>query len=192
MSTPTINTSPLAGISPQTQKILAIGICVLVAALCIFWWYEFGEPLDNVLTGIGLKDSETDKSIKGDKQKATQDDYFSTSYYLNPPSGYKSQVLAPQIVDGIVAKMHDAIGLLSTDYGAIQAALSKVVSKTQLSQVASYFSNKYSTSLYSFLNDNLNSAKPEIMLKIVGNNGKEIYSDILNRLNGLPSGFVKK
>jgi hypothetical protein len=178
----------------KTGLYIILGLALVVIAYSIS--RDFAQAIDTTLENVGLKPSETDKQVKLEKEKAKATDYFSPTYYQQPPAGMKSRVLFPQIIDGIRDNIWDSVGIFKdisgVDYKAIQGELEKLKYKTEVSQLAYYFNAKYKKSLYAFLTEKLNPYAPDIILKAFNDNRKETLQTILTRLNNLPSGFYTR
>ena len=133
----------------KTGLYIILGLALVVIAYSIS--KDFAQAIDTTLTNIGLKPSETDKQVKLEKEKAKATDYFSPTYYQQPPAGMKARVLFPQIIDGIRDNIWNSVGIFKdisgVNYKAIQGELEKLKYKTEVSQLAYYFNAKYKKSL---------------------------------------------
>lgn len=159
----------------QIKTVVYIVVAIVVIVLIIYIATNVGGGIGKVFEKIGLKDSELDRLIAQEKAKASTEDYFSPSYYRNPPKGKKSAIVQPQIIDGIVNEIWTADKTFSTNAEQIQGAFEQLKNKCQVSELAYYFNKASGKSLYANIT-NLLDGKPELF-------------NILHRTNNLPTGY---
>lgn len=177
--------------SPKTQeqaKAMAIIIAVVFAViLATYLAYRLTGGVDSLLESLGLKDSQTDKDLQAIKTQVKEADFFSPTYYHNPPAEYKNSkgqyyaaVKYISAVNALASQIEKAIGYIYDDPEQIAGAMEELKNKAQVSQLSEYFNKKYGKSLYQYLSEKMDTSAQ-----------RRILNDILTRLNSLPTGFQK-
>lgn len=177
--------------APKTQeqaKAMAIIIAVVFAViLAAYLAYRLTGASDSLLESLGLKKSDEDKALDKIKVTIKEADFFSPTYWRNPPAQYKNaqgkylaSVKYQSAVDAIVKQIENAVGYIYDNPEQIASAMEEMKNKAQVSQVSEGFAKKYKKSLYQYLSEKMDTSAQRAVL-----------FDILTRLNSLPSGFTK-
>lgn len=103
-------------------------------------------------------------------------DYFSPDYLRQLRKKYKVMIFSPTGAGYIAQQIFEAKGTFNDDEGKLFAAIKAILYKTQVSQIAEIFANKYKKDLAQYLGTFLNA---------------EELQRIYNYFDNLPGGFRK-
>lgn len=177
----------MKGINENQQRgLLTVAVIVLAIWLLSKIFSAFkavGEKLEIV------EDDETKaadaQNKTASKKSTTPDASFSGGYMLTNYIGaglkkykYATTYKNEETPRNLAKRIYDAIGFVYDSPAQIEGVFQNVPTKTQVSQIAAAFYQRYGYSLPAFLNDRLDTDEQ-----------KQTLSRIYSRLDSLPTGF---